>query len=107
MNFKFSFMEICQYPNGERILNVMGRGILVVLNDDKGMTHHLGDVWTFWFREHTKDVKVKGIEKMAYAKPIALCFGAPFCKEEIEQMKTGEVNITRIIDNRYENERTN
>lgn len=91
-------MEICKYPNGERILNIMGRGILVVLNDDKGMTHHLGDVWTFWFREHTKDVKVKGIEKMAYAKPIALCFGSPFCKEEIEQMKTGEVNITRIID---------
>ena len=89
---------LCKFPNGERVFYIMGRGIVLALNDDMGVVHKLGDVWTFWFREHTKDVKVKGIEKMAYAKPIALCFGAPFCKEEIEQMKNGEVNITRIID---------
>lgn len=88
---------LCEFPNGEKVFYIMGRGIVLALNDDMGVTHKLGDVWTFGFHEHTKEVQVRGIEKMKYAKPLGLCFGSPFCKEELEQIKMGNILITRTI----------
>lgn len=89
--------KLCEFTTGDSLYSVTGRGIVLALMLTKD-THRVGDRWTFVFEDHEHTVEVRGVERATFFKGVGLCFGSPFSKNEIEQIKKGNFKITTNIE---------
>lgn len=87
-----------EYANGDKLVNVTGRGIILALMNNSD-AHHVGDRWVFHFSDHESIVLVKGVEMTsASTKLVGLCFSAQFDQDEIQEMKSSAIVATKISD---------